>query len=111
MSCTGVSSFPIPPVPQILTSMSSVVGGDSRTLNHGGELKVQQELVGPPGYACLTEIVSTYKRGNTVSSNAPSDTGACPNRNNFVKTTTEAPDVLARGTVSYTYSINIEGIN
>ena len=29
--------------------MSSVVGEDSATLNHGGELKVQQELVGPQG--------------------------------------------------------------
>ena len=32
---------------QILTSMSSVVGEDSCTLNDGGELKVQQELVEP----------------------------------------------------------------
>ena len=47
ISCIGVSSSPIPLVPQILTSMSSVVGGDSVTLNHGGELKVQQELLGP----------------------------------------------------------------
>ena len=47
MICIGVSSFAIPSLPQILTSMSSVVGEDSCTLNHGGELKVQQELVGP----------------------------------------------------------------
>ena len=46
-SCIGESLVVAPLVKQILTSMSSVVGEGSRTLNHGGELKVQQELVGP----------------------------------------------------------------
>ena len=39
--CSGASSV------QSLTSMLSVVGEGSVTLNHGGEFKVQQELVGP----------------------------------------------------------------
>ena len=35
-------------------------------------------------YACLTEKVFAHKRGNTVSSIAHSDTGACINSRHFI---------------------------
>ena len=40
--------------------MSSVVGEDSRTLNHSGELKVQQLLLGP--HPCPSHRGSSGKR-------------------------------------------------
>ena len=141
MSCIGVSSFAIASFPQILTSMSSVVGEDSCTLNHGGELKVQQELVGPHpcpshrgssipqgitvrientkcliplNYACLTEVVLAHKWGNSTSTGAPSDTGAYCTKvfiDPFIKATDKAPDVLAGRTIRHTYSVNIVSVN
>ena len=84
MSCIGVSSFRLSRKPQILTSMSSVVGEGSCTLNHGGELKVQQELVG-----------TSFIRVTSL----------------FIKTTSKGPDVLARGAVSNTDSYNVVAVN
>ena len=53
--------------------------GNDCPLNY---MSIQQGIATTkPGYACLTEIVLTYK---WVSSSAPSDTGACINRNNFI---------------------------
>jgi len=122
---------------QILTSMWSVVGEDSVTLNHGGELKVQHELVGP--HPCPSHrgslsgkktpwslspvhwvlpvsqkyIVLTHKWRNTTSTSAPSNTGACWNRDSplFIKTISKCPDMFAGGAMCDTNSINIETVD
>ena len=60
MSCIGVSSLEIVKLLQILTSMPSVVGEGSRTLNHGGELKVQQELLRP--HPCPSHRGSPFEK-------------------------------------------------
>ena len=49
MSCIGLFSLLIPSSAQILTSMSSLVGEGSVTLNHGGELII--DFI--PGYPSL----------------------------------------------------------
>ena len=133
MRCIGESIYMVLCSSQILTSMLSGVGEGSCTLNHGGELKVQQELVGPhphpshrgspfgqrtgaipPSYACLTEVVLPHKWGNVVSISAPSDTGAycrgviC---GKFIKTISKGPDVLAGGAVCDTNAIDIISVD
>ena len=45
--------------------MSSVVGEGSVTLNHGGELKVQQELVGP--HPCPSHRGSPFEKKGPLS--------------------------------------------
>ena len=64
MSCIGESSYDVA-LAQILTSMSSVVGEGSVTLNHGGELKVQQELVEP--HPCPSHRGSLFEKKGPLS--------------------------------------------
>ena len=65
----------------------------------------------PTSYAWLTEVALTYKWGNTVSSNAPNGTGAWVRSSYFIKTTNEAPDVLAGGSMCNAKSIHIVTVN
>ena len=129
---SGYLHFQSLQLPQILTSMSSVVGEDSCTLNHGGELNVQQELVEPHplsisqgvtvwieittiplSYAWLTEVALTHKWswGNLVY--IPSDTEIWCTIVSvlFIKTSSKAPDVLImRGAICNTKLLQ-DGVN
>ena len=64
----------------------------------------------PPSYAWLTEVVLSHKRGNSISSSAPIDTGACCRRaitwepTTFINTSSEGPDVLARRAMCDTHT-------
>ena len=63
----------------------------------------------PLSYACLTEVVLAHKQGNsnTIISN---DAGTCMDTNLFIYTSSEGLDVLARGAMCDTNTINIVSI-
>ena len=53
-------------------------------------------ITSPSSSACFTEIVLTHKWRNTTSTSAPSNTGACWNRDSplFIKTISKCPEMF-----------------